>query len=246
MLMISRNNIKNIVHKLHLDGFIESQKELLRDNRGGFLIPIEVKITDKEYEKYRHLPINWDIPPINNEHLPEEFSQKAVNTVDMFRRKTYDLKCECLIYFVIHTGNIVSCNFSDDRPDEVNAVIYPECLRGMHIASIHNHPHQYYSPPSGKNFEMLGKEFEEYEIISTKNELWILESKEQVFSDDIIQNIRKDVNESFESYFDEVNSGLEVGYRVIDNVDRNYGIYLLNYLNNEFENIKLTKVDLND
>lgn len=158
--------------------------------------------------------------------------------------KTYDLKCECLIYFDIQTGNIVSCNFSDAEPDEVNAIIFPKCLKGMHIASIHNHPHQYYSPPSGKNFEMLGKEFEEYELISTKNELWILESKEIVFSDEIIRDIRKKADESFESYFEEVNVGLEEEYRVIDNVDRNYGIYLLNYLNNNFENIKLTKVDL--
>ena len=56
-------------------------------------------MTDREYGKYRHLSINWDISPITKEHLPDEFSQKAVKTVDMFRRKTYDLNYECLIYF---------------------------------------------------------------------------------------------------------------------------------------------------
>ena len=143
--MISKNSICNIIHKLHLDDFIESHKRLLKDNRGGFLIPLEVKISDKEYERYRHLPVDWSLPPITKDDLPEEFSQKAVKTVDMFRRKTFNLDVECMIYFDIETGNIVSCNFSKNEPDGVNAIIYPDCLKGMHIASIHNHPPKYYS-----------------------------------------------------------------------------------------------------
>ena len=96
--MISKNSLNDIVNKIHLDGFIKSQKRFLKDNKGGFLIPVEVKVKDKEFTRYRHLPINWSISPITKEDLPDEFSQKAVNTVDMFRRKTYDLDCECLIY----------------------------------------------------------------------------------------------------------------------------------------------------
>ena len=42
--MISKNSINNIIHKLLLDGFFKSQKELLRDNKGGFLILFEVNI----------------------------------------------------------------------------------------------------------------------------------------------------------------------------------------------------------
>ena len=221
------NSLNDIVNKLHLDGFIKSQKRFLKDNKGGFLIPVEVKVKDKEFARYRHLPINWSISPITKEDLPDEFSQKAVNTVDMFRRKTYDLDCECLIYFDIHTDNIVSCNFSNNEPDEVTAVIFPCCLNGMHIASIHNHPHQYYSPPSGKNFEMLSNEFEEYELISAKNELWILESKEMIFDDEFVEKIRENANKSFKSYSNEANAELKENYRVIDNVDRDYGFYLL-------------------
>lgn len=244
--MISKSSLKNIANKLHLDGFIGSQKELLRDNRGGFLIPASAKIKDEEYARYRHLPPNWSIFPITKDDLPEEFSQRAVATVDMFRRKTYDLECECLIYFDIHTGNIVSCNFSDEEPDKVNADIYGDCLGGMHIASIHNHPNPYFSPPSGKNFEMLGIEFEEYELTLSKNELWILESNEVVFDKEIIAEICKKVDDAFKSYLNDDNDDLEKGYHVIDNVSRDYGFYLLNYLNNEFENIKLTKVDLDE
>lgn len=79
------------MHKLHIDDFIRYQKELMRDNKGSFLLPISAKVNDVEYGRYRHLPINWSISPITKEDLPEEFSQRAVNTVDMFRRKTYDL-----------------------------------------------------------------------------------------------------------------------------------------------------------
>ena len=244
--MISRDSLNNIVNKLHLNDFVESLKELHRDNRGGFLIPVTAKVKAVEYARYRHLPPNWSISPITKDALPEDFSQMAVATVDMFRRKTYDLEYECLIYFDINTGNIVSCNFSDEEPDKVNADIYVDCLKGMNIASLHNHPKPHFSPPSGKNFEMLGLEFEDYELLLSENELWILESKEVVFDKEIIGEIRKNVDDAFKSYLIEGNGELEKGYQVIDNVSRDYGIYLLNYLNNEFENIKLTKVDLDE
>lgn len=235
--MISKNTINSMIHKLHLGSFIESQKELLRDNKGGFLIPISTKVKDGEYSRYGHLPINWSLSPITKNDLPEEFSRKAVATVDMFRRKTYDLECECLIYFDIHTGNIVSCNFSDEEPDKVNADIYGDALKDMHIASIHNHPNPYYSPPSGKNFEMLGIEFEEYELTLSKNELWILESKEVIFSSDEINVIRKSANDYFDFISEETSDELEKGYLIIDNIDCLYGDFLLDYLNNDFDNI---------
>lgn len=234
--------LKNLIHKIHINEIISSMQECLEDNRGGFLTPIEVKLTDEDYERYRHLPVNWSIPPITKEDLPEEFSSKAVRTVDMFRRKTIDLDVECMIYFDIHNGNIIFCSFADDDvPNEVNGMLYPELLKGMHIASIHNHSIQYYSPPSGKNFEMLGHEFEEYELISSQHELWILESKEIVFDEYEINKIRYKTNEMFKSCKDELNYELEYGYDIIDNIDEIYGEMLLTYLNKNFNNVKLTR-----
>ena len=155
--MISINNIKKIVHKLHLDDLVRSMNKCRKDNTGGFLIPTSAKVSDSEYARYRYLPINWSLPPLTKEELPKEFSPHAVKTVDMFRRKTIDLSFECMLYFDYKSGNIVSCNFSDENsPDEVNGVIFKHLLKKMHIASIHNHRNQYLSPPSGKNFEMLG------------------------------------------------------------------------------------------
>jgi hypothetical protein len=190
--MMSKGSLNKIVHKLHLEGLSKSMREFRRDHTGGFLIPISAKVSDTDYGRYRHLPINWSISPITEDDLPVEFSPKAVKTVDMFRRKTVDLPYECMIYFDYTSGEIVACSFSDkNSPDEVHGVIYSYLLKKMHIASIHNHPVPYGAPPSGKNFEMLGLDFEEFELISSKEELWILESREEIFSDEeIIKKLR--------------------------------------------------------
>ena len=245
--MILKNSLSNMVHKIHIDDFIDSHKKLLKDNRGGFLLPMEVKIKDKEYERYCHLPINWSISPITEEDLPEEFSQKAVNTVDMFRKKTYDLNCECLIYFDIDAGNIVSCNFSDEsNPYRVEGYIYANLLKDMNIASLHNHPIRYGSPPSGKNFQMLSLEFEKYELILSKNELWVLESKEVVFDEDEIDIIREKLDCTLNSILDDVNTDFNERYLILENVNKRYGDFLLIYLNNKLNNIKLTRRYFND
>ena len=73
-----------------------------------------------------------------------------------------------------------------------------------------------------------------------------MESKENILDYEMIDEIRKIADESFESFLANANVELTKGYQVIYNVNRDYGIYLLNYLNNEFDNIKLSKVDLDD
>lgn len=246
LFMISINNIKKIVHKLHLDDLARSINECRKDNSGGFLIPTSAKVSDSEYARYRYLPINWPLPPLTKEDLPKEFSPQAVKTVDMFRRKTIDLPFECMLYFDYKSGNIVSCNFSDtNSPNEVKGIIYPYLLKRMNIASIHNHTIQYSTPPSGKNFEMLSLEFEEFELILSKDELWILESREEVFSSQKINQIRDKIDYNYESIFSDINSEFVEGYVVIDEFNKRYGDFLLNYLNKEYNNIKLSRRYLN-
>jgi hypothetical protein len=89
--MISIASLKKFMKELGSKDFRRSMRDFRRDNRGGFLIPTSAKITDTDYGRYRHLPINWSISPITKDDLPEEFSPQAVKTVDMFRRKTFDL-----------------------------------------------------------------------------------------------------------------------------------------------------------
>jgi len=147
-----------------------------------------------------------------------------------------------MIYFDIETGNIVSCNFADDgSPDHVSGTIYPNFLKGMHIASAHNHPRKYGSPPSGKNFEMLQYDFEEFEIVLSQRELWVLESKTEVFDESFINEIRKDLDEGLQAILDEICEDLDEGYLVLDNLNEKYGNFLLGYLNNRLDNIKLTR-----
>lgn len=50
-------------------------------------------------------------------------------------------------------------------------------LKKCNIASIHNHPSSVYSPPSDKNFGILMRTFEDYELIASAKELWILKAK---------------------------------------------------------------------
>lgn len=177
--------------------------------------------------------------------MPEDFSEKGVKTVDMFRRKTYDLDCECLIYFDIETGDIVFCSFaSGDKLNEVTGDIYSSLLKGMHIASVHNHPNRFFPPPSGKNFEMLGLEFEEYELILSEMELWILESKMVIFDDKEINRIREKANDYLDSCFDDLRMDLDEDYLILDNINKNYGDFLL-YLFNKYDNIKLTRRFIN-
>ena len=192
------------------------------------MIPASAKLKDLEYAKYRHLEVDWSSPPITKNELPSEFSPQAVKTVDMFRRKTINLNVECLLLFDYTTGNIISCNFSQGSGDgKVESIVYPKVFKNMRIASVHNHPIKYFSPPSGKNFQMLGLGFENYELIFAKNELWILESKNIVLDDDEIEEIRKKANEYFDACFDNINQDFMQGYLVTDNLDRCYGDRLL-------------------
>lgn len=204
-------------------------------------------MTDQEYERYRHLEVNWAIAPVSKDILPDEFSPQAAKTVEMFRRKTIDLDYECMILFDYITGNVISCNFSDDfENDKVETEVYPDVLKNMHIASAHNHPNQYCSPPSGKNFQMLGLEFEDFELIFSKNEMWILESKQGVFDDDEIDKIRETANNYFDACYDNVSCDFEEGYLLIDYLNRCYGDKLLNYINKKFDNISLIRRYLYD
>ena len=93
---------------------------------------------------------------------------------------------------------------------------------------------------------MLGLEFEEFEIISSRHELWILESREIVLDDYTLNKLREKFDNSLNSYLDEVRSDFDEGYLILDNVNEGYGDFLLNYLNNKCDKVKLTRRYLND
>lgn len=127
------------------------------------------------YDEYAKLKLSCDSPSIRKEDLPDEFSDKAFKTVDEFIKKTYELDYECLIYFDYITGEILK--FSLGKLDKVKLQFVEGEFDDYHVASMHNHPSNVFSPPSGKNFGILARDFEDYELIASREELWILKAK---------------------------------------------------------------------
>ena len=201
------------------------------DDKGGLLIPTSSKLNDFDFMKYRHLPVNWQISAVTEDDLPEEFSPKAVKLVDLFRRKTVDLEYEVMLIFDYGTGELIYCFVNDSgQSNEVFGNVDEDIFTGKCVASIHNHPFGYSSALSSENFQILELEFEEYELVSSWDGLWILESKDEILMDDVNEikdNIRKLYGYSkSQSKYD---------------CEKMYNSLLMEYINNVKFNIKLTK-----
>ena len=214
------------------------------DERGALLIPTKLKLKDLEFMKYRHLPVNWEIGAVTEDNLPEEFSPKAVKIVDLFRRKTIDLDYEVMLIFDYETGDLVYCFVNDlGHGDEVFGEVNEKILIEKSIAVIHNHPMDYGSPPSSENFQILGLEFQDYEILSSWDGIWIIESKESIHPREII-NIKNKIQEIYD-YSCEISAAEHVEENeIISRCDELYGNLLLGYINNHYLNVKLTKTEL--
>lgn len=198
------------------------------DNRGALLIPIELKLKDIDFLKYCHLEVDWDIPPLTKDDLPHDFSNKALKLINLFRRKTINLNYECFLYFDYVTGEIIYCFVKDDGENVIEDYVDERQFKGMNIASIHNHPKECLSAPSGENFQILDLEFEDYELISGYDEFWIIEAKGII---DNSYEIKKRVLDFYNFYLGDFIQDIE------------YGNYLINYLNDGKNNINITKKD---
>ena len=201
------------------------------------LIVLLICIFDVDYNEYSKLKHTSDIS-IKKEDLPEEFSDNAYKTILQFIQKTRDLDYEWLIYFDYITGEILKCargesnnvqiSFEDDEFEEYN------------VASIHNHPKKSLSPPSGKNFGILTRDFEDYELIAGFENFWILKAK------GVHKNLCFQLN-SFSDLFHELSfqfcSNRYGDEEIISRMhDIKYGSELLNYINNKnIDNIQLIK-----
>ena len=175
---------------------------------------------------------------VKKDDLPEEFSDEALTTVNEFIQKTHDLDCEWVIYFDYNTGEILKCGKGGN--DNVNITFKDDEFKNNHVASIHNHPKNIFSPPSGKNFRILERKFEDYELIVGFENFWILKAK------GIHENLINQMNIASEVLF---NSSLEKCSSRYDNIgiinkmcDIIYGNELLKYINNKnITDIQLTK-----
>ena len=116
-----------------------------------------------------------DVDSIKPLDLPQEFDECAFKTVDEFIRKTSKLNYEWVIYFDYVTGEILKCGKGEIN--EVKIDFEDGEFEGHNVASLHNHPISAFSPPSGKNFGILTRDFEDYELIAGKDWFWIFKAK---------------------------------------------------------------------
>lgn len=131
-------------------------------------------LNTSSFEEYMKLTKDENIS-IKLDDLPTEFTSEAYETIVEFIQKTKDLEYECLMYFDYVTGQILK--FETGLKDKVKIEFSDGEFEGFHVASIHNHPSGVYSPPSDKNFGILMRDFEDYELVVGQNGLWILKAK---------------------------------------------------------------------
>ena len=188
---------------------------------------------------YQKLEIK-NVSSINHNDLPSEFSEKAFKTVDEFIRKTRNLDYEIVLYFDYMTEEILKC--IKGCKNKVSFEFENKEFEGHHVASIHNHPKDVYSPPSDKNFGILVRDFEDYELVASKNELWVLKAK------GVFLNLHVEFKFISRLLFRAALEDCKLKYDGLDKInekcDEKYGDQLLNYINNKnLINIQLTKLE---
>lgn len=170
--------------------------------------------------------------------LPSDFSEAACKTINEFIEDTRNLNHEIVVYFDYKTGDVIKK--SKGGSDSVKIEFEDGEFEGMNIASIHNHTKDLLSPPSGRNFGIFERDFEDYELIAADNELWILEAKGRF--DGLILSFRNYsivLHDSLMSFCSRHYSG----NKIYDKVEKFYGERLSEYINNKnIENLKLKKV----
>ena len=77
-----------------------------------------------------------------------------------------------MLYFDYTAGDVIYC--FEGEGGKTGGVYEPKNFENRNIDSIHNHPKNYYSFPSHDNFEILEKDFENYEIICSLDSFWII------------------------------------------------------------------------
>ena len=134
-----------------------------------FIVAVLLNVLgNSSFRKYKELETK-STKLITIDDLPSEFSEDALKTINEFIQKTHDLEYEIVMYFDYVTGEILKCAVGDLNSVKIEFIDGE--FEGYHVASIHNHPLGVYSPPSDKNFAIFLRNFEDYEIVSSFNQL---------------------------------------------------------------------------
>lgn len=190
----------------------------------------------RDFEEYKDLE-KKNVPVIKKEDLPREFSHDAYNTIIEFIQKTRCLDYEWGLLIDYVTGEILKC--VKGKEDNVRLDSSGGEFEGKHVFSIHNHPDHVLSPPSHKNFNILLRIHEDYELIVGRDGLWILKAI------GIHENIIKDVREASFVYYIFTLSQCNVLKRTTEKnecQDSLYGGMLSRFINHKnINDIQLTK-----
>ena len=195
-------------------------------------------LNTSSFEEYRKLEKDENIS-IRLDDLPKEITPEAYETIVEFIQKTKNLEYECIMYFDYVTGQILK--FETGLKDKVKIEFGDGEFEGFHVASIHNHPPGVYSPPSDKNFGILMRDFEDYELIVGQNGLWILKAKGIDFQLNFeLKFSALKILDSCQEY-----TKNKYPYPQSDEIcDIMYGVSLSNYINDKnINDIQLTKVE---
>lgn len=178
-----------------------SKKEFerfLNDNSGGLVLSFDgFNFPDKDFLEYKILKADKSVKSIRHEDLPKDFCEKACHLVDEFHQKTANENVEWMLYFDYTTGEIIYCwkgQKGNVMGDYENIHVH-----NRRIASVHNHPLEFYSFPSPDNFDILKNNHEDYEIIISNHAMWIVEFKgsiEEMSWKKFQQVIGRDMDES--------------------------------------------------
>ena len=193
-------------------------------------------LINSSYKIYEKLEKDEKIS-IRLEDLPDEFTQESLDIIIEFIQKTKNLKYECIMYFDYVTGQILK--FEMGKKEEVKIEFSDDEFEDFNVASIHNHPPNVYSPPSDKNFGILLRDFENYELIVGQSGLWILKAKCVDFQ------LNLDLKYSSLMILDSCQEFSRNKYpypKSNEICDIMYGIMLSNYINDKnINDIQLTK-----
>lgn len=182
------------------------------------------------FKEFCELEPNQNVKSIDKNELPNEFSDELYEFIDSFRRKTANEKTEWNFYIDYETDEIIHCLHGQER--NVTDWINSGLMKNRKIMTIHNHPQGAYSAPSPANFEILEHDFEDYEIICSETDFWIVSAKGKFEKD-----FRENLKEKIELILNSCDS-----YSVIDmqKANKRYSNNLKTFINNNYENISIT------
>ncbi|MBQ8016538.1 MAG: hypothetical protein IJ258_00370 [Methanobrevibacter sp.] len=212
-------------------------RKFLSDNRGGLVLSFgDIDFPDMGWLEYKLLKVDKSVKSINPQDLPEDFCPEACKLVDEFHRKTVNQDIEWMLYFDYTNGDVIYSWKGDE--DKTGGEYDKIHFKNRKIASLHNHPKNYYSFPSSDNFDILCNEFEDYEIITSIDVFWVVEFKGRV-EKEIRQNFQYHLAKDMNIINNKIKSRYINAKTINSNVELYIGDYLLNVIDKKINEINL-------